>query len=363
MRIRTTAFLVIGLMLAGFGTSAFAAQAPEGEITNIAGDLYRFQFAGAYGLFLVTPEGLIVVDPVNTPTAQWLKGELDDRYDVPVRYVIYTHHHWDHIEGGWEFEDTAEIVAHENLPEAMRRGIAQTQPGASHDTNADAILTRDEAVTGTIAQFDRLDRNGDGGITGPELFAEIPPPDTVYKDRMTISLGGKTVDLVYAGPNHAPDMSLVYFPEERVLFNADLVGLPGIPGGWGVFDRTPIDDWIDSMRTLESIDFEILLHAHTAEFATREHAVAYREFFEDLRDAVAAAIAGGMGLEEAKDTIAMEEYSDWPGYGAHGFGGQTIDIFGRPMSEEEAAKPNQGIRQAVQAAYMNLTAYPLESED
>ena len=363
MQVRTITLSVIGVMALGFAIPlASGQQTREGEITNIAGDIYRFQLEGAYGIFLETPEGLILVDPVNTPTAQWLKGELDQRYAVPVRYVIYTHHHWDHIEGGGVFTDTAEIVAHENTSEAMRQGVSQTLPGASHDRNGDALLSREEAVNRTRLEFDRFDRNGDGFMSGPELFAEIPPPDVDYKDRMTLTLGGKSVELIYAGPNHAPDMSLIYFPEEEVLFNADLSGRPEIPGGWGAFDRVPIDDWIASMRTLESIDFEVLVHAHQAEFATREHVVAYRGFWADLRDRVAEAIASGMTIEEAKDRVTMEEYRDWPGSENHDFGGSAVDIFGQLISDEEAAKPYQGIRQAVQAAYINLIAYPIGSD-
>ena len=360
------AFLVISLIVIGGSVACSSGQqVPEGEIANIAGDLYRFQYTGAYGVFLATPEGIILVDPVNTPTAQWLKGELAERFDVPVRYVIYTHHHWDHIEGGWEFKDTAEIVAHENMPEAMERGVSQTLAGASFDRNGDALLSREESTTGTTLQFDRLDRNGDGFMTGPELFAEIPPPDMVYKDRMTIELGGKTVELVYAGyASHAPDLTLVLFPEERTMFNADLVGIKDLPGGWGMFDRTPLADWIRSLETVETLDFDILVHAHIAEVGTKQDAVDYRQFFEDLVGVVSEGMAAGLTLDELKDTVTLEQYADWDGYQTHEFsGGQGIDIFGVPIVGEEAAKPNQGLRQVVQAAYMNLTAYPLESDD
>ncbi len=53
-------------------------------ITKIAGDLYRFQNKFHYSVFLVTPEGVIVTDPINAEAATWLKGEIASRFGVPV---------------------------------------------------------------------------------------------------------------------------------------------------------------------------------------------------------------------------------------------------------------------------------------
>jgi glyoxylase-like metal-dependent hydrolase (beta-lactamase superfamily II) len=66
-------------------------------------------------VFLVTPEGIILADPINADFSKWLKGELASRFKVPVRYVVYSHHHWDHDSGGDVFADTARFVGHANM--------------------------------------------------------------------------------------------------------------------------------------------------------------------------------------------------------------------------------------------------------
>src|SRR6185436_5774878 len=97
-------------------------QAPAGpprvarEIIKIADDIYRTRNGAWYGLFLTTSEGIVVVDPISNDFAKWLKTQLDERFPgVPVRYVIYSHSHWDHIEGGDVFAGTARFVAYEGL--------------------------------------------------------------------------------------------------------------------------------------------------------------------------------------------------------------------------------------------------------
>ena len=71
-----------------------------------------------------TSEGIILADPINTDFAKWLKSELDSRFPgIPVRYVIYSHSHWDHIEGGAVFADTAQFVGQEEFSAIWTAGI------------------------------------------------------------------------------------------------------------------------------------------------------------------------------------------------------------------------------------------------
>ena len=308
-------------------------QEPVREIINVSGDLYRYRNGGHYGIFLVTAEGIILVDPVSTDASRWLKAELDERFGVPVRYLIYSHFHYDHIEGGDVFADTAEIVAHENMLEAMNRGVAQTLPGATYDTNGNAVIEFEESVTGMRVAFDRLDRNGDGLLTGAEMFAEIPPPDIVYSDRKTITLGGKTVELVHPGPNHSYDMTVVLFPEERTIFAVDFVNIGGLALE-PFFDRIPLSDWVNSLKAVEALDFDIAALGHGNRIGTKADVVDQRRYFENLVSVVSSGMAAGNSVEDLEQSTILEEYKDWNNY----------DMLRSPH---------------IAWAYENLTAYPL----
>src|SRR5262245_37490011 len=97
-RIVTTAIVLVLLW-----SAASAQQAPRGpvrEITNVKGDIYRARNNNYYALFMATSDGIILADPINTAFATWLKEQFAERFHTPVRYVIYSHSHWDHVEGG-----------------------------------------------------------------------------------------------------------------------------------------------------------------------------------------------------------------------------------------------------------------------
>jgi glyoxylase-like metal-dependent hydrolase (beta-lactamase superfamily II) len=111
MRLISSVLVLCALVVA---SGASAQQPPQRGIVNVTGQLYRAQNNNHYTVFLVTPEGVILSDPINRDFARWLKGEIATRFKVPVRYVLYTHRDWDHASGGIVFADTAEFVGHRN---------------------------------------------------------------------------------------------------------------------------------------------------------------------------------------------------------------------------------------------------------
>ena len=78
--------LTAALLLAAIGLaagSASAQQAPKRAITQITGDLYRFQNNFHFSVFLVTPAGVIATDPINADAVAWLKAEIAKRFGQP----------------------------------------------------------------------------------------------------------------------------------------------------------------------------------------------------------------------------------------------------------------------------------------
>src|SRR5919106_211629 len=108
------------------------------EIGKLTGDVYFARMDDYLSAFIVTREGIILVEPIGSEFAAWLKGELAQRFKVPVRYVIYSHSHWDHASGGAVYADTARFVAHENLVKNIAMPPANTplpQNVRAQDTN------------------------------------------------------------------------------------------------------------------------------------------------------------------------------------------------------------------------------------
>ena len=76
------------------------SQAEFRGIEHVTGDLYQVQDDNnTFTAFLVTPEGIILTDPINRKTATWLKAELQNQFGLPVKYLIYSHNHDGHSSG------------------------------------------------------------------------------------------------------------------------------------------------------------------------------------------------------------------------------------------------------------------------
>ena len=304
---------------------------PQRIITNVKGDIYRAGNGNWWSLFVVTKDGIILADPISVDFAAWLKTQLAQRFPgVPVRYVIYSHSHWDHIEGGAAFADTAKFVAQEGVARNMD-GRYPHFPGDMIDRNNNGAMEIEEIQIPSNAHpgicgmpdfwFKHQDRNGDGHITPAELYADVPPPDITYSDRMTLKLGGETVQLIFPGKNHADDGTVLYFPAERVVFSTDfpadaLVGasMRSLPSACGAFDEHPISEWIRSFRSIEALDFDILAEGHGSALFTKADVAEGREYFQYLRDQVSAAMSKGMSLDEMRRTLMLEKYKDWAQY-------------------------------------------------
>jgi glyoxylase-like metal-dependent hydrolase (beta-lactamase superfamily II) len=305
------------------------APRPQFQIRPIKGNLYRAGNGVWHAIFLVTDAGIILADPLNVPFATWLKEQLAQQFKVPVRYVIYSHSHFDHVEGAAVFKDTATIIAYEGVL-ANLDGRYPNMPGDMIDRNGNGMIDRDDimiptnadpGICGMSAQFfDQYDRNKDGMMTPAELQQDIVKPDIYYADHMTLTLGGKRVELFHPGKNHGNDMTAVYFPEERVVFATDMIAdalvrndIRSLPSACGALDGTPIAEWIRSYQAIEALDFDTFAGGH-GEFFSKADIVKPRQFLEDLQAAVSKAIAAGQTLEQMKKSILLEQYKEWAYY-------------------------------------------------
>ncbi|MCZ6475290.1 MAG: MBL fold metallo-hydrolase [Gammaproteobacteria bacterium] len=313
--------VVIAAMGCSITTLSFAQSTgmggnePEREITNVTGDLYRFRQIRHIGMFLVTTDGIIVIDPTNPELAAWLKEQLDERFGLPVKYVIYSHSHNDHAGGGDVFADTATFIGHENMRENLQRPAddAPLLPREQlWDANGDGMIQESETAGSAVTAFAQLDVNGNGSLSRAEIWAArfggptVRPPDLYYSNHAVITLGGKKVELHYTGRNHTDDMTVVLFPAERTIYTVDFL-TPNRPART-VLDGGYLPDWVESLRRVEALDFDIIVPGHESP-GTKAQVSEQARYMEDLYTAVSAGIAAGRNEEELVETILLEDYS------------------------------------------------------
>jgi glyoxylase-like metal-dependent hydrolase (beta-lactamase superfamily II) len=242
-----------------------SAQNPVREITKIAGEVYRFRNNNHFSVFAVTTAGIIATDPINAGAATWLKDELKKRWpDKAIKFVVYSHDHADHISGGEVWADTATVVAHDNAKEAI---VGEKRPTAV--------------------------------------------PQVTFSDRAILELGGTVMELIYVGRNHSNNSLVMRFPKEKVIFAVDFIPVNAV-----TFRDLPdayLDEWIDSLRRVEALEFDILAPGHGA-LGNKANVTAFRNYMEDLRAQVMAAARAGKSLEETKKLVDLSKYKDWGGY-------------------------------------------------
>ena len=92
---------------------AAQAPAPQFDLTKVTDHVYSFRSGIARAMVVVTSDGVIVTDPINSVAAKNMMDEIRKVTDKPVKFVIYSHNHWDHVAGAKIFKDQgAKIVQH-----------------------------------------------------------------------------------------------------------------------------------------------------------------------------------------------------------------------------------------------------------
>jgi glyoxylase-like metal-dependent hydrolase (beta-lactamase superfamily II) len=287
------------------------------EIGKLTGDVYYARSDDYVSAFMVTPEGIVLVEPVGPEHAAWLKSELDRRFGVPVKYVIYSHSHADHSSGAAVFKDTARIIGHEALLGLLAVPAATTalpQNMRAQDGNGNGRIERNEAQAQVAALFDLYDADGNGAISGAEAtrgpLDDVTAPDLTYGAQVNITLGGKRVEVIPIPTDHAPDNTIVRFVDgSNVVFASDWITNSRVPFGPNI----TMPSELAKIRQVEALDFEHFVCSH-GRLGTKADVSANLAYREAVAAAVREAIAAGKTLEQTRDTVLMSDYASWEFY-------------------------------------------------
>ncbi len=298
------------------------AQAHEGaafEITEVRPGIWHAVGTGAMNVganasIVDLGESLLLVDSHITPAAAWvLLEELGEATPKPVRYVVNTHFHFDHIHGNQVFGDDVEILGHEATYEIVSSGgsvsgtawdsFVATLPDQIAGIEAELAAAADEERAGIEANLARM-------RAYQEATAAIQPvaPTITLERRLTLHRGGEEIQLLWMGPGHTAGDVVVFLPQRRVLITGDLVpfGLPfmgdGFPG------------WGETIRRVAELDFEVVLPGHGPPFEDREKLGNLAAWLDDFWEQARMARENGLSAAEAAERIDLTAHSgNFPG--------------------------------------------------
>jgi len=269
--------LATGLVAAALATSALAQapQTPPYATTKVEGtdNVYIFRYMGHQSMFVVTKDGVIATDPISLrrPAAKAYIEEIRKITQAPIKYVIYSHAHYDHIAGGKPFKDLgATFIAHKNA----KARIVQLKP--------------DDVVV----------------------------PDQVVDKQKTITLGGTTLELLYVGKNHSDSTLVMRLPKEKIIFTVDWIPLGAVQ--FRDMADTYIPDIEDGLKKVIAMDWDRLIAGHPGpggrQTGTKDDARNQLAYLQDLSAAVKQSVGEGKSYADAQKEIKLPKYEKWGGY-------------------------------------------------
>ncbi len=234
--------------------------------------------------FVVTSDGVVVIDTPQLPTrAVAMRAEAESH--GPIRYLINTEHHVDHIFGNYFFKGAGAVVEHQALFDNFMVVTPDLDPYAYA---GEAIPTDDP----------------DGAAIFPERDAYYADPNKgsiVFTGDLTLTVGRTTFRILHT-PGHTPGQVAVHVPEERVVFTGDTVFCECQT--WLMTSN--VDQWIDALDRIAALDVDQVVPGH-GPVTTPKYLAVQRANLLDWKAAVADAVARGWTRDETIERVSFAE--------------------------------------------------------
>ena len=256
------------------------------QVTEVAPGLYfQYHHAESNNAFLVTDDGVVVIDARQHPRrAEELLATIRKYTSKPIKYLINTHAHGDHYFGNSVFKrEGATIISHVD-------------------------------TAGMMKQHYPLEMKRRMGYFKQQKYdpaeVKLVSPDLTFDSKMTITLGGRTIELLYLGPGQNPGDTMVFFPKERVMFT----GGPFSTNSWANPSFTPsMSNWVVMLRKIAAMDVDKYLGGH-GDIGNKQDVLHEAQLISDFDAGMREAVGKGMTKDEIIKNVRFEKYKDVRNY-------------------------------------------------
>ena len=229
--------------------------------------------------FIVGDDGVLVIDAMMVASqVRMYMEEIRKVTDKPIRYVVNTHHHVDHSFGN-QFYLPAEIVSHRGCRESL--------------------ITKGADVGMLSERYPQYKEDW--------AEARLTPASITYEDKMIVHLGGKVVELLHPGPAHTYGDTLVYLPEDKVLFTGDVAFHYLTP----LARDGHVSNWIKVANgILNHLDATTLIPGH-GPVSGKEVVSATLKYLRLVKRTSRSHFQRGASVEDTSRAVLLGEYADW----------------------------------------------------
>ena len=253
----------------------------EAVTSNVFTDI---TIRGCNPSYVVTSDGVVVVDTAQLPTrAVAMRAEAESH--GPIRYVINTEHHVDHIFGNYFFRGAGTVIHHKGVADNFMVPTPLLDP---FDYAAEAIPMSDP----------------DGAAIMPTRDAYFQDPNRAkitFTGDVVLNVGDHTFNLIHT-PGHTPGQIAVHVPEERVVFTGDTVFSE--VQTWVM--ASDVDQWIEALNTISRLDVDRVVPGH-GPVTDLKYLQTQKAVLLEWKSRVASAVAAGWSRDETIERVHMRD--------------------------------------------------------
>lgn len=307
-------------------TSAALNTARNFEVQKLAEGVYgviRKDLPGlmvdANNVFIINDDEVIVVDTGGAPAiTREVLAALRKLTNKPVKYVINTHYHDDHIRGNQVYRENfpgVEFIGHEFSHQYLpgqgainRQGFLTGAPGFANDIRG-LLKNNKSLLGGELTAEERASMESDLKLIDLVLSegaqAKTILPTITLKERLTLHRGNRVIDILHLGSGHTAADLVVHLPNEGIVITGDLVVWPiplvGNP-------QSHIGEWASTLEKLCELHPQVIVPGHGPVLRDDGYVKQLAKLFASVKQQTEAAVARGETLEQARKSVNLDEF-------------------------------------------------------
>ncbi len=252
---------------------------------NVTSNIFtETKVRGCNPSYVTTSDGVVVIDTPQLPTKA-VQMRKDAEQHGPIRYVINTEHHVDHIFGNYYFKGAGHVVHHQGVYDNFMVVGPELDPFAYAK---EALPTDDPDGEAIFPDRD-------------EYYADPNKGQIVFKGDLTLQVGGHTFELLHT-PGHTPGQIAVHIPEERAVFTGDTIFSECQT--WLM--TSDVDGWLTALDRIGELDVDHVVPGH-GPVTTKKYLAVQRSMLMEWKTAVAVAVAKGWSKEETMERVHFKD--------------------------------------------------------
>lgn len=305
---------------------ALVGQAANFDVQPLADGVYAVirkdppgLMVDANNVFIINDDDVVVVDANGSPAiTREVLAALRRLTNKPVRTVINTHYHDDHIRGNSVYRDAfpgvafvAHAFAKEYLPaQGATNRKSFLENGPPFVTQLRGMLAKGMSlVGGDLSDEERTTMTNDIALADLVLkdgaAAETVLPTVTVTDRLTLTRGGRTIEILHVGKGHTAADLIIHLPRERIVVTGDLVVWPVPLVG---DTQSHIGTWPAALDAIRALKPAMIVPGHGPVLREDRHLAAIGPMFASIRKQTGEAVARGESLDAARKSVKLDEF-------------------------------------------------------